>query len=65
MEQDIIDYYSLVFDKNNSDPEMKAFFKAWDGSIDFQKSSGNYAMANNAMPGEQLVEALSILLRGA
>ena len=63
-EQDIVDYCSITFDQKNLEEELKAFYTAWQGSIDHLKSLNNFQMAETAMLVTEIVEALNILMKG-
>ena len=56
---DALEFARLLLSHKHREPELKAFFFAWKGSIDFQRSSGNPELANRAMPLEQLAENLA------
>lgn len=45
----IEEYISILSDEAHRKEEVKAFVTAWNGAIDFQKSSGNGTLAKKAM----------------
>lgn len=64
-DQDIQDYFMMIFDEKNLQLEISAFNTAWDGSINFQKSSGNAELAKTAMALSEVNEAINILVSSA
>ena len=64
-DQDIQDYFLMISDEKNLQQEISAFNTAWDGSINFQKSSGNSELAKTAMPLSEVNEAMRILASSA
>jgi hypothetical protein len=61
--KDIEDYVKIVLNRGNFAEEFAAFRRAWQGSIDFQKSSGNTELANTAMPLKHLDEIISMFIQ--
>jgi hypothetical protein len=42
--------------------EQSAFFTAWNGSIELQRSSGNLDLVKAAMPAEEVDEAIRLVI---
>jgi hypothetical protein len=61
--KDIDDYVAIILDRKIFSEEFAAFRKAWEGSIEFQESSGNSELVKTAMPFKELEEIIFIFVR--
>jgi hypothetical protein len=59
-DKDLEDYFLLIM--KNLQEELNAFFAAWNGSIELQRSSGNLDLVKAAMPAEEADEAIRLAI---
>lgn len=59
-DKDIEDYFLSIM--KNIVEEQRAFFAAWNGSIDLQRSSDNLNLEKTAMPADKVDEAIRLVI---